>query len=92
MPSAWVKQTFKLIHFFLWTLALLICKLYVVDADLSKFFDRIHHDQLIARMGQSLTDKRILRLVGIMLHSGVMINGVVNPSKEGVMQGSPLTP
>jgi RNA-directed DNA polymerase len=67
-------------------------KPYVVDIDLSKFFDRIHHDRLIARMGQRITDKRLLRLVGIMLRSGVMINGVVNPSKEGAMQGGPLSP
>jgi len=67
-------------------------KPYVVDIDLSKFFDRIHHDRLIARMGQKIADKRILRLVGIMLRSGVMINGVVNPSKEGAMQGGPLSP
>ena len=67
-------------------------KPYVVDIDLSKFFDRIHHDRLIAGMGQKITDTRILRLVGIMLRSGVMINGVVNPSKEGAMQGGPLSP
>lgn len=67
-------------------------KPYVVDIDLSKFFDRIHHDRLIARMGQRISDKRILRLVGTMLRSGVMINGVVNPSKEGAMQGGPLSP
>jgi group II intron reverse transcriptase/maturase len=67
-------------------------KPYVVDIDLSKFFDRIHHDRLIGRMGQRITDKRILRLVGIMLRSGVMVNGVVNPSQEGAMQGGPLSP
>lgn len=67
-------------------------KPYVVDIDLSKFFDRIHHDRLIARMGQRITDKRILRLIGLMLRSGVMINGVVNPSKEGAVQGGPLSP
>lgn len=67
-------------------------KPYVVDIDLSKFFDRIHHDRLIARMGQRIEDKRILRLVGMMLRSGVMVNGVVNPNKEGAMQGGPLSP
>jgi len=67
-------------------------KPYVVDIDLSKFFDRIHHDRLIARMGQRITDKRILRLVGLMLRSGVMINGVVCRSEEGTMQGGPLSP
>ncbi len=67
-------------------------KPYVVDIDLSKFFDRIHHDRLIARIGQRISDKRILRLIGIMLRSGVMINGVVNPSKDGAVQGGPLSP
>jgi RNA-directed DNA polymerase len=67
-------------------------KPYLVDIDLSKFFDRIHHDRLIARMGEKVTDKRILRLVGLMLRSGIMINGVVIPSQEGAMQGGPLSP
>ena len=67
-------------------------KPYVVDIDLETFFDCIHHDRLIARMGQRISDKRILRLVGILLRSGVMVNGVVNPNKEGAMQGSPLSP
>jgi RNA-directed DNA polymerase len=67
-------------------------KPYVVDIDLSKFFDRINHDRLISRMSQKINDKRILRLVGMMLRSGVMINGVVIPSEEGTMQGGPLSP
>jgi len=67
-------------------------KPYVVDIDLSKFFDRIHHDRLISRMGQCITDKRILRLIGLMLRSGVMTNGVVVRNEEGTMQGGPLSP
>ncbi|WP_404361576.1 group II intron reverse transcriptase/maturase [Methylotuvimicrobium sp. KM1] len=67
-------------------------KPYVVDIDLSKFFDRIHHDRLISRMGQRITDKRILRLIGLTLRSGIMINGIVVRSEEGTMQGSPLSP
>jgi len=67
-------------------------KPYVVDIDLSKFFDRIHHDRLIGRLGQKISDKRILRLIGNMLRSGVMINGVVTPSQEGAMQGGALSP
>ena len=67
-------------------------KRYVVDLDLSKFFDRIHHDRLIARLGQSIPDKRILRLIGMILRSGIMANGLVTPSTEGAVQGSPLSP
>ena len=67
-------------------------KPYVVDIDLSKFFDRIHHDRLIARMSQQVADKRILRLIGLLLRSGIMANGLVTPSTEGAVQGSPLSP
>jgi len=67
-------------------------KPYVVDIDLSKFFDRIHHDRLIGRMSQQVVDKRILRLIGLLLRSGIMANGLLIPSTEGAVQGSPLSP
>ena len=67
-------------------------KAYVVDIDLSKFFDRIHHDRLIARLKPTIPDKRILRLIGMMLRSGVMAHGLVTPTMEGTVQGSPLSP
>ena len=67
-------------------------KPYVVDIDLSKFFDRIHHDRLIARLSQHVPDKRILRIIGILLRSGIMSNGLISPSTEGAVQGSPLSP
>ena len=67
-------------------------KPYVVDLDLSKFFDRIHHDRLIARVGEQVPDKRILRLIGRTLRSGVMAFGLISPTREGTVQGSPLSP
>ncbi len=39
-------------------------KPYVIDIDLSRFFDRIQHDRLVYRLGLQVKDKRILRLVG----------------------------
>jgi group II intron reverse transcriptase/maturase len=67
-------------------------KPFVVDIDLSKFFDRIPHDRLIARMSRTVDDKRVLRLVGLMLRRGVMDRGVEGPSTEGTLQGGPLSP
>jgi RNA-directed DNA polymerase len=67
-------------------------KEYVVDIDLSKFFDRVHHDRLIARLALLIPDKRILRLIGMTLRSGVMENGLVRATTEGTVQGGPLSP
>ncbi|MCP3953845.1 MAG: group II intron reverse transcriptase/maturase, partial [Desulfobacterales bacterium] len=65
---------------------------YVVDIDLSKFFDRVNHDRLIFLLSGRVNDKRILRLIGMILRSGVMINGTFELTKEGTVQGSPLSP
>lgn len=67
-------------------------KEYVVDIDLSKFFDRIHQDRLISRLGLFINDKRVLRLIGMTLRSGIMENGLVTILTEGSVQGSPLSP
>ena len=67
-------------------------KEYVVDIDLSKFFDRVNHDRLIYLLSRHIDDKQILRLIGMTLRSGIMKDGLVTPSEEGTPQGSPLSP
>jgi group II intron reverse transcriptase/maturase len=67
-------------------------KNWVVDMDISKFFDRVNHDILMHRIGQTIRDKRVLRLIGKYLRAGVMIEGVVHDSEEGTPQGGPLSP
>ena len=65
---------------------------YVVDIDLAKFFDRVNHDRLMARLATKITDKRVLKLIRSFLISGVMIGGLEQPTKEGTPQGGPLSP
>jgi RNA-directed DNA polymerase len=63
-----------------------------VDMDLSKFFDRVQHDVLLARVARKVGDKRLLRLIGNYLRAGVMVELQWEPSHEGTMQGGPLSP
>ena len=65
---------------------------WVVDMDITKFFDRVNHDILMTRIGQTIRDKRVLRLMGRYLRSGVMIEGMVQATEEGTPQGGPLSP
>ena len=65
---------------------------YVVDVDLEKFFDRVNHDILMARVALKVNDKRILRLIRAYLNAGIMVNGVYVRSDEGTPQGGPLSP
>lgn len=65
---------------------------WVVDIDLEKFFDRVNHDMLMARVARVVKDKRTLKLIRAYLNSGVMVNGVVMETEEGTPQGGPLSP
>jgi len=65
---------------------------WVVDLDLEKFFDRVHHDRLMAAVSERVTDKRMLQLIRAFLKAGVMENGLVSAVDEGTPQGGPLTP
>jgi RNA-directed DNA polymerase len=63
-----------------------------VDLDLEKFFDRVCHDKLIARIGTRVSDQRMLKLIRSFLKAGVMEGGLVSPVDEGTPQGGPLSP
>jgi RNA-directed DNA polymerase len=64
----------------------------VVDLDLEKFFDRVNHDILMARLARRVADKRLLRIVRRFLEAGLMQQGVCVERHEGTPQGGPLSP
>ena len=65
---------------------------WVVDLDLEKFFDRVNHDRLMAKLAQRISDERLLKLIRAFLRAGVMEGGLVSPVDEGTPQGGPLSP
>ena len=66
---------------------------WVVDFDLSKFFDRVHHERLLARLATRIVDMRVLGLIRRMLKAKVVMpDGVVTSTAEGTPQGGPLSP
>jgi len=63
-----------------------------VDMDLSKFFDKVNHDVLMTRVARKVKDRRVLKLIGKYLRAGVVVNGRLQSTPEGVPQGGPLSP
>ena len=65
---------------------------WVVDIDITKFFDHVNHDTLLGRIALVIRDKRVLHLIGKFLRRGALVDGLVKPSVEGTPQGGPLSP
>lgn len=65
---------------------------WVVDIDLEKFFDTVHHERLMARVKDVVKDRRVRGLINAYLKSGALVGGIVEKSEEGTPQGGPLSP
>lgn len=67
-------------------------KRWVIDMDLSNFFDEVHHDRLLSKLRKKITDRRVIHLIDRYLRAGIMKGGVEEHRRKGTPQGSPLSP
>jgi group II intron reverse transcriptase/maturase len=65
---------------------------WVIDLDIEKYFDTVNHDKLISILRERINDAPTLHLIRSFLKAGVMEEGLVSPTEEGVPQGGPLSP
>ncbi len=65
---------------------------WIVDLDIEKFFDHVDHVHLMLRLRERVNDDRLLDLMGDFLRAGLQHNGVLQPTRLGIAQGSPLSP
>jgi RNA-directed DNA polymerase len=66
--------------------------LYVVDADIASFFDRIDHEIVISRVCTRIADGRVICLLKAFLKAGICDGGVINVPTEGTPQGGVISP
>ena len=61
----------------------------MVDLDLEKFFDKVNHTRLMARLARDMKEVCLLRLILKFLKAGLMQDGVCRRREEGTPQGGP---
>lgn len=65
---------------------------WVVDIDLEKFFDRVHHDTFMSLVKRKVGDNQVLSLIDSYLKAGILEGGLTTVRTEGTPQGGPLSP
>lgn len=64
----------------------------VIDLDISNYFGTIDHGQLMELLSGKIKDKRFLRYIRRMFKAGILSEGELTVSDEGVPQGSVCSP
>jgi group II intron reverse transcriptase/maturase len=64
----------------------------VIDVDIASYFDTIDQSRLLEMVGEKVADPRFLRYLARLLKAGVLSQGEMRFSEEGVVQGSACSP
>ncbi|MCA0755834.1 group II intron reverse transcriptase/maturase [Paenibacillus sp. N4] len=65
---------------------------WVVDADISGFFDHVDHSWMIKCLEVRIKDRKLLQLIQRMLKAGMMEEGILRQTEQGTPQGGIISP
>jgi group II intron reverse transcriptase/maturase len=65
---------------------------WVVETDIANCFEAIPHDRLMAAVEERIVDRKLLKLLRVLLRAGVMEEGAVRRSVSGTPQGGVISP
>jgi retron-type reverse transcriptase len=65
---------------------------WISDADIEGFFDNMCHERLVELLRKRISDPKMLALIVRFLNAGVMIDGQLQATEDGVPQGASLAP
>lgn len=65
---------------------------WILDADISRFFDTVSHEWLIKFIEHRVGDQRMIRLIRKWLTAGVMEDGKIEAATQGTPQGAVASP
>jgi len=70
------------------------CKKYfwVIEGDISSYFDTIHHGKLLKLLRRKVADEKLLRLIWKFLRAGVMERKLFKDTELGTPQGGIVSP
>ena len=64
----------------------------IIDVDLKNFFGSIPQETILSMVQEKVSDKKLLRYINRMLKAGILADGELKMSDEGVVQGSCCSP
>lgn len=64
----------------------------VIDLDIANFFGTIPQEEVVSILREKIKDERFIRYIVRMFKAGVLADGELTVSAEGVVQGSPASP